>query len=134
MSQFIQIGRPRPKNGPLMKICGRAQINLFHYSMLQLEFLNKSKRQIEKTIFYPLIERGYTLLQKKIDEILEHKDAIINLVLVSDEEMQELNSKWRGRDRTTDVLSFSYIEEEKFICTSAAEAAAHKTGIGHIGQ
>ena len=42
--------------------------------------------------------------------VLEHegvtKSCVVSLTLVSDEEMRELNSEWRGVDSATDVLSF----------------------------
>jgi len=37
-------------------------------------------------------------------------DAELSLVLVSDAVMRRLNREWRGRDRPTDVLSFSQAE------------------------
>jgi rRNA maturation RNase YbeY len=37
-------------------------------------------------------------------------DAELSIVLVSDRRMQRLNREWRGRDRPTDVLSFSQRE------------------------
>lgn len=36
----------------------------------------------------------------------------ISLALVDDDEMRALNGTWRGRDRTTDVLSFAQLEGE----------------------
>ena len=37
-------------------------------------------------------------------------EAELSVVLVSDRRMRRLNREWRGRDRTTDVLSFSQRE------------------------
>ena len=39
-------------------------------------------------------------------------DWKVDLVLVDDEAMAGLNTRWRGDDGTTDVLSFSYLERE----------------------
>jgi probable rRNA maturation factor len=36
---------------------------------------------------------------------------ILNIAFISDEEMQDLNKNYRGKDTTTDVLSFHYFED-----------------------
>lgn len=41
---------------------------------------------------------------------LERDDAELSLVLVGDEEIRQLNAEYRGKDRATDVLSFSLLE------------------------
>lgn len=38
--------------------------------------------------------------------------AELSLLVVDDLRMRELNRQWRGIDRTTDVLSFSQVEDE----------------------
>lgn len=40
-----------------------------------------------------------------------HQAAEVSILLVNDEEMQAMNSKYRGIDRPTDVLSFSQMDE-----------------------
>lgn len=45
-------------------------------------------------------------------ESLGRADAELSIALVDDERMQALNRDWRGKDATTDVLSFSQIEGE----------------------
>jgi probable rRNA maturation factor len=40
-------------------------------------------------------------------------DAEISLKFTSDEEVRELNSAWRGKDRPTNVLSFPMAEESE---------------------
>lgn len=39
------------------------------------------------------------------------KDGIISIVFSSDEEVQRLNRMYRGKDSTTDVLAFDYLDE-----------------------
>jgi probable rRNA maturation factor len=39
-------------------------------------------------------------------------DAELSVALVGDDRMRELNRDWRGKDATTDVLSFSQLEGE----------------------
>src|SRR5687767_4975473 len=39
-------------------------------------------------------------------------DADLSIVLVGDDEIRALNRDWRGKDKATDVLSFSQVEGE----------------------
>lgn len=43
---------------------------------------------------------------------LGHSASDLSVAFVDDERMRELNRDWRGKDRPTDVLSFSQIEGE----------------------
>lgn len=43
---------------------------------------------------------------------LGHEESELSVAFVDDERMQELNRDWRGKDRPTDVLSFSQLEGE----------------------
>ena len=44
---------------------------------------------------------------------MEHiKNAILTIIFIDDEKMHELNKTYRGIDRTTDVLSFAYEDNE----------------------
>jgi probable rRNA maturation factor len=45
-------------------------------------------------------------------ECLGRADAELSVAFVDDERMRGLNRDWRGKDATTDVLSFSQIEGE----------------------
>ena len=40
------------------------------------------------------------------------KNAILTIIFIDDEKMHELNKTYRGIDRTTDVLSFAYEDNE----------------------
>lgn len=48
----------------------------------------------------------------RILEALDEAQSELSLSLVSDEAIRELNAKFRGMDRPTDVLSFSLLEGE----------------------
>ncbi|HJQ83346.1 MAG TPA: rRNA maturation RNase YbeY [Candidatus Binatia bacterium] len=52
------------------------------------------------------LARGAARLLRK----LKLERAELSILLVSDREMRTLNRRWRDRDRTTDVLSFSQRE------------------------
>lgn len=52
-------------------------------------------------------------LQRRAQRLLKMMDLAeseLSLLLTGDEEMRELNSHWRGKDASTDVLSFSQQE------------------------
>ncbi|MFA6447836.1 MAG: rRNA maturation RNase YbeY [bacterium] len=44
--------------------------------------------------------------QKALEATREWRDAELSITFVGDRAMQELNGKWRGKPRPTDVLSF----------------------------
>lgn len=43
---------------------------------------------------------------------LGHGDSELSIALVDDTEIRRLNGEWRGKKRSTDVLSFSLLEGE----------------------
>jgi rRNA maturation RNase YbeY len=47
---------------------------------------------------------------RRLLRALGRADAELSVLLVSDRVMRRLNREWRGKDRTTDVLSFSQQE------------------------
>ncbi len=60
----------------------------------------------------------YSYLGKIIDRTLKMENvdkATFSIVFIDDEYMHELNLKYRGIDRTTDVLSFAFEDNNK-IC------------------
>lgn len=57
-----------------------------------------------------------SFLPKIIDKALEMekvKGSTFSIVFIDDERMHELNKMYRGIDRTTDVLSFAFEDNEK---------------------
>ena len=64
-------------------------------------------------------EVKYDFLPKIIDKCLEMEhveNAIFSIIFIDDEKMHELNKTYRGIDRTTDVLSFAYEDNETIEC------------------
>jgi probable rRNA maturation factor len=78
--------------------------------MLKLEFINEVDENIDGSFFEKISQVFYTILQKKIDEYLLGRDGLIDLVLVDDKKMREINKKYRNQDKSTDVISFAYLE------------------------
>lgn len=49
---------------------------------------------------------------RKVSESLGPAAATVNLVVIDDGYMRELNHEFRNIDETTDVISFSYLDDE----------------------
>lgn len=63
---------------------------------------------------FPLGEEILLLLEKIfffIKQEMKLKNYQVELNIVDDEEMRKINKKYRGIDKTTDVLSFSFLSE-----------------------
>lgn len=60
---------------------------------------------------------NYDYLPKIIDKTLEMENvtnAVFSIIFIDDEKMHELNKSYRGIDRTTDVLSFAYEDNQEY--------------------
>lgn len=57
-------------------------------------------------------------------------DAELSIVITGDAEIRELNRRWRGKDKPTDVLSFSQIEGG---ANGQKRRPAHVTDIRQLG-
>ncbi|MBN1585295.1 rRNA maturation RNase YbeY [Candidatus Uhrbacteria bacterium] len=53
-------------------------------------------------------DEAVSLVRRVIGTSGDWKTATVSLSLVNDREIRRINRKWRGVDRPTDVLSFSY--------------------------
>ena len=62
----------------------------------------------EKRLSDALLHACETVLAAELPHAPE---GIISIAFVSDEVIQRLNRQYRGKDKVTDVLSFSYIED-----------------------
>ena len=58
----------------------------------------------------PALARRLARSARRLLGALRLPDAELSLVLVSDRVMHELNRRWRGKDRPTDVLAFAQAE------------------------
>lgn len=59
-------------------------------------------------------DKDYSYLNELLDLAIEKLDVdgVFTIIFISDEVMHEMNNKYRGIDRTTDVLSFALNDEE----------------------
>ena len=60
------------------------------------------------------------------------RNAELSIVIVGDPAIRRLNRRWRGKDRPTDVLSFSQLEEKTR--NGHVPHIAHSAKIGAIGD
>ncbi len=71
---------------------------------------------------FKVTQKGFNKLALKATKIIsklpkfkaKKPEGIIQFVLTTDPEVRLLNKEYRGFDKATDVLSFSYFEDEKF--------------------
>ena len=62
-------------------------------------------------------KEDYTYLNDVINhtfEVLKINNANLSIIFIDDDKMHELNNKYRGVDRTTDVLSFALEDNNTF--------------------
>ncbi len=72
---------------------------MFHFQIIQ---------QPDFSLNSKIIEKIFLQVSKTVKKM---QSGLINIVFLSDEEIQELNKNYRNIDKTTDVLSFHYYED-----------------------
>ena len=58
------------------------------------------------------------VLKKYVEYVvkkLEIEGALFNIIMTDDKEIKELNSKYRGIDKKTDVITFALEDEKNFV-------------------
>lgn len=71
-----------------------------------IEVVNQQRKSKINSSFW----REYTAFA--VENIAEAKDQFLTVAFVSDKKMRELNKNFRGKDSTTDVLSFNFEPDE----------------------
>ncbi|KKT25524.1 MAG: putative rRNA maturation factor [Parcubacteria group bacterium GW2011_GWA2_43_9b] len=79
-----------------------------------LEVFNRTKIKIDTKFLQKVAQAALAVLRAKKE---------ISLVFIGDAKMKELNKKYRGKNKTTDVLSFKELNEI-FICLPFAKKQA----------
>ncbi len=67
----------------------------------------------------PTLARHLTRTANRLLDTLNLQSAELSLVLVSDEVMHDLNHRWRGKNRPTDVLAFPQQDEAEGAASAA---------------
>lgn len=93
--------------------------------MIHFEINQRARKKIKKE----WVEQSIKFVLRAVGV----KNAEISIAIVGDQEMKALNKRWRGENRVTDVLSFTYEKKplvgEIIICYPQAERQAR--GHGH---
>jgi len=74
--------------------------------MIEIEIINKDKYPIDKKMFFLAAEK-----LAKADKKLRGR---VEVIIVDNRSMRKMNKEWRGIDKTTDVLSFAWLESGNF--------------------
>ncbi|HHX16447.1 MAG TPA: rRNA maturation RNase YbeY [Mollicutes bacterium] len=73
--------------------------------MNDISFINQTDKKIEEMkVLEELI--NFAVSYEKLDNV------IFNIVFIDDNQMHKLNKQYRGVDKTTDVLSFAFEDNE----------------------
>lgn len=84
--------------------------------MLFFDFINETDVKIPKSLFEGKILRlekipGAGILENiSASRYVKKNNGTIELILVDDKKIQELNKKYRGKNKATDVISFAYLD------------------------
>ena len=76
---------------------------------IRIEINNKSESPVKEDFFLNVAERT---IQESGYGSLEGKNISISLALVDEDEIRELNRKYRKKDSSTDILSFCEYENK----------------------
>ncbi len=71
---------------------------------MEVKYLNQEEFKVDVVPFSKYI--------KKLVAAIETQDGMLNVVFVNDKYIRALNKAYRGKDKATDVLSFSYGPDE----------------------
>ena len=82
--------------------------------MLNFYFTNETEQKVDDKFLKKVLVTFYNTLKPLIDKKLLGRNGDIDLILISDENMREMNGEYRGKQTTTDVISFAYLEVTEF--------------------
>lgn len=68
-----------------------------------------------------------SIVEKSLIVLKERKRIVLSLIFIDSQNIRRLNNYWRGKNKKTTVLSFSFKEEmlgDIFLCSSEIKAQA----------
>jgi len=83
--------------------------------MIKLNFVNESGEKVSGAKFEGIIRKLEKILSARIKRLLKGQNGEVCLVITKDKFIKILNKTHRNIDKSTDVLSFAYLEGEKTI-------------------
>lgn len=81
--------------------------------MLHFLFSNETNFAVPKVVFAKIVAGFEKVLMAKVREVLGCENGEVSLILVNDQKIKLLNSKYRKKNKPTDVLSFAYTEGKR---------------------
>lgn len=90
---------------------------------MKLSFVNETGEKISGAKFKKIINKTEKILSARIKSLLKAKNVEVCLIIIEDGFIKILNKKYRNTDKSTDVLSFAYLESEKTISGDTVVAA-----------
>ena len=106
---------------------------------MEVEICNCTRKPVVESAIKKAVAETLRLLKLK-------SDAVLSVALVGEKKMRSLNKSWRKKDATTDVLSFSFLEDggnnagatkeagEIIICLPVAARQARLYGLSEKEQ
>lgn len=86
---------------------------------MHLHFENKTRKQVDTRLLELYVKKAEKLLDKRLKTYCPKgakvNDLGLDIFFVSDKEIQRINKEYRGKDKPTDVISFSYVEDRNFM-------------------
>jgi len=82
--------------------------------MLNFEFTNETKKEIDPEVFSNRLGKCYELLKGLISKKTLGNVGLVDLVLVTDNVIEAMNLEYRDKKGPTDVISFAYLEVTDF--------------------
>lgn len=70
----------------------------------KIKYINARQWKIDPKQFVPFV--------KRLHQTLECWEGILNVIFVNDAYIQALNKSYRKKDKSTDVLSFNYFDQD----------------------
>ncbi len=88
-------------------------IVIYGLVMMKINFTDQyGSEDFTVGFFEQYVQKLERLLPECVEQFLKKKSGVINLVLLDDEEMRVINRDYRGKDKSTDVITFAYLEQE----------------------
>lgn len=78
---------------------------IIYFMELDFTSLDEKYENLE-SLFLSLLKTTFTTLKIKVN-------ALVSLALIDDEKIQEINKQYRNIDKSTDVISFAFLDNNK---------------------
>lgn len=99
---------------------------------MKVQFINRAKKRFPKAFATTFLKRLRLELKRKDLWPKKNDQKTLFVALVSEQEIKALNQRYRQKNKATDVLSFSAIEEQSLgelaLCATVLEAQARAHG------